>query len=266
VPVGSSSREYGFRDVVRWLMGALGVLFVLEDGYSSGVNQGGAAFLEWVSQGVPAAEARRPAFDVILVTFALSVSASAVLWMGLSLWQPQSRHAYAVRFSLWPFVCISGWIVKPLATANLDIDTGWATTIMYASVAVPMMGGVLGILWYGIGLLLWTDRLTLYSNNPVSAITADLHHSPMSRADENAPMIDSKALPGRWGLAGAVLGLFGLWVWAIPLLGLIVAIAGFALSLTGMNCVRKEIPIAGLLLSITSMALTAVNGFLGPSQ
>jgi hypothetical protein len=76
--------------------------------------------------------------------------------------------------------------------------------------------------------------------------------------------------PGQ-AIAGFVLGVLGIIAWFIPLIGFPITITGLVLSARGLSSTNRGLAIAGLVLNIVFVSVTAINsaigaylGFIGP--
>jgi hypothetical protein len=68
--------------------------------------------------------------------------------------------------------------------------------------------------------------------------------------------------PGQ-AIAGFVLGGLGIIAWFFPLVGFPITITGLVLSARGLSSTNRSLAIAGLVLNIVFVTITAVNSAIG---
>ncbi len=78
---------------------------------------------------------------------------------------------------------------------------------------------------------------------------------------ENGVTTDTKE--DKHALNGFILGLISILAWFIPLIGYPVTICGIVFSAEGLKSNKKNLAIAGLILSILFLVVTIINSFLG---
>jgi hypothetical protein len=64
-------------------------------------------------------------------------------------------------------------------------------------------------------------------------------------------------------ITSLVLGILSMLAWCIPLCGAPVTIAGLVLGIMGLNSTKRNMAIAGIVLSSIGLVLTIVNGAYG---
>ncbi len=63
--------------------------------------------------------------------------------------------------------------------------------------------------------------------------------------------------------AGFILGIISLFAWLLPLAGYPISIVGLVLSIKAKKNPENKTALAGIILSIIGLVLTAINSFLG---
>jgi hypothetical protein len=254
--------DHGIRDVFRWLLGGTASLFVLFQAYDQGQNGAGVAYVDYIEAGQPESAAQRDSGIVLYLTTLFAVAIPAGLWALLALWKPQRALTYAARFSIWPSVCISYLLARPLVWQAMAVTPMPGTglpSILEGSVLIVL---VLGAVWFVLGLLLWPRA----GRSASATIQADINAHGVSDEQTSTPSTPTPS--GTWNPTGAAaggmaFGIIGLVGWCIPVLGAMAGVAGIALATVGMKSSRRTMALVGLMLSIASLILSLINGVVG---
>ena len=152
-----ASMNRGLSIAARWGLGLLGCVLCGLQAAQQAQLQSGLIYLGLTERGMGHDEAREVAVQVWHLTIVLSLGVPIILGVLLSLWRVKSRLGYAARFSCWPSVYLSGGLGGPIACGVLRVSDPLTAWTWVHGVALLFIGGVVGVIWFGIGYAIWCE-------------------------------------------------------------------------------------------------------------
>lgn len=176
----------GKRNVIRWVMTALGILYGLNFAISqSRIYEADRGF-SLLAKKVDKADAFAEAGHIGNLTLIIALAIPVALWALVNHWKPITRKGYAFRFGLWPTVFLSSFFGGPIACSIMG--TTQRVQSFYgafqATLVLSLLGGATFILigyWIGNGIgsvqkkpvLNLANDLPRFAFNPNQKITTN---------------------------------------------------------------------------------------------
>ena len=147
----------GKRNVIRWVMTALGILYGLNFAISQSRTYEGYIVLSLLEKNIDKAEEFAEAGYIGNLTLIIALAIPLALWALVNQWKPITRKGYAFRFGLWPTVFLSSFFGGPIACSIMGMTQRVQTFYgaFQATLVLSVLGGATFIFagyWIGNGI------------------------------------------------------------------------------------------------------------------
>ena len=147
----------GKRNVIRWVMNALGILYGLNFAISQSRTYEGYIVLSLLEKNIDKAEEFAEAGYIGNLTLIIALAIPLALWALVNQWKPITRKGYAFRFGLWPTVFLSSFFGGPIACSIMGMTQRVQTFYgaFQATLVLSVLGGATFIFvgyWIGNGI------------------------------------------------------------------------------------------------------------------